>query len=147
MKTLSVKKAHISIIIFGALLAILVVILQFIEYRYIIGSLGVDIYTGAVATIFTGVGIWVGSSMLKRKKVAKVKTEKIDHEKIKDLKLNDREYEVLILISKGYSNQEIANQLYLALPTIKTHTSNLYSKLDVNSRTQAIYKAQNLHLI
>jgi len=47
----------------------------------------------------------------------------------------------------GLSNQEIADRLFLALPTIKTHTSNLYAKLDVRSRTQAVRKAQQLQII
>ena len=56
--------------------------------------------------------------------------------------LTEREYHVLELMARGYSNQEIADSLYLSLSTIKTHVSSILSKLDVKRRTQAILEAQ-----
>ncbi|PRY83893.1 response regulator transcription factor [Alkalibacterium olivapovliticus] len=54
--------------------------------------------------------------------------------------LTNRENEVLQLIAKGYTNQEIADELFITLKTVKTHVSNILSKLDVEDRTQvAIY--------
>ena len=148
MAKTKLSKSHISVIVFGIALAILAVTLQFFEYRYYVGSLDTDVYTGIVAAIFTIVGIWIGMSLLKKQKSSDApKEDKIDHEQIKQLRLNEREYEILTLISKGHTNQEIADLLFLALPTIKSHTSNLYSKLDVKSRTQAIHKAQTLNLL
>jgi ATP/maltotriose-dependent transcriptional regulator MalT len=49
-----------------------------------------------------------------------------------------RELEVLKLIETGSSNQEIANKLVISIPTVKRHISNIYTKLGVESRTQAI---------
>lgn len=60
--------------------------------------------------------------------------------------LNERELEILRLIDEGLSNRDIANRLFLSLDTIKWYTKNLYSKLGVNSRTQAIARARQLHL-
>ncbi|OCA80918.1 response regulator transcription factor [Pseudobacillus wudalianchiensis] len=58
--------------------------------------------------------------------------------------LTEREREVLLLIAQGKSNQEIADELYISLKTVKTHVSNILSKLEVNDRTQAvIYAFQN----
>lgn len=58
--------------------------------------------------------------------------------------LTDREMEVLLLIAQGKSNQEIADELFIALKTVKTHVSNILSKLDVQDRTQAVvYAFQN----
>lgn len=58
--------------------------------------------------------------------------------------LTSRELEVLLLIAKGYSNQEIADELFITLKTVKTHVSNILSKLEVVDRTQAtIYAFQN----
>jgi len=51
--------------------------------------------------------------------------------------LTGREKEVLQLIAKGYSNQEIADDLFITLKTVKTHVSNILSKLEVSDRTQA----------
>jgi ATP/maltotriose-dependent transcriptional regulator MalT len=70
----------------------------------------------------------------------------IEKEKQK-LGLSSREMEVLELIAQGFSNQEIADRLFLSLPTVKTHSSNLFLKLDVKRRTQAIEKARQLRLI
>lgn len=61
--------------------------------------------------------------------------------------ISKREMEVLELINKGMSNQEIADQLYLSPNTIKTHTYRLFEKLEVKNRTLAILKARELGLI
>jgi LuxR family transcriptional regulator, maltose regulon positive regulatory protein len=61
--------------------------------------------------------------------------------------LSAREIEVLRLIAAGMSNREIAQTLTLSVGTVRTHTTNIYGKLEVQSRTQAIAKAQTLGLI
>jgi LuxR family maltose regulon positive regulatory protein len=61
--------------------------------------------------------------------------------------LTERERDVLRLMAAGLSNPEIAEQLYLSLNTIKTHTRGIYGKLGVNNRTQATLKAGELGLI
>ena len=61
--------------------------------------------------------------------------------------LTRRELEVLSLISRGYSNQQIAAQLVITLHTVKKHTSNIYGKLGVTSRTQALARGQELGLL
>ncbi|MBN1218228.1 MAG: AAA family ATPase [Anaerolineae bacterium] len=61
--------------------------------------------------------------------------------------LSDRELEVLGLIAAGLSNQHIAQELVLTIGTVKWHLSNIYSKLGVNSRTQAVARARELRLL
>jgi LuxR family maltose regulon positive regulatory protein len=61
--------------------------------------------------------------------------------------LSAREMEVLTLIAEGKSNQEISAELYLALNTVKRHTYNIYTKLEVRKRTQAVSRARQLGLI
>jgi LuxR family transcriptional regulator, maltose regulon positive regulatory protein len=61
--------------------------------------------------------------------------------------LSDREIEVLQLIADGYSNQQVAEQLFISLGTVKAHTASIYRKLDVRSRTQAVAVARELKLI
>jgi LuxR family maltose regulon positive regulatory protein len=61
--------------------------------------------------------------------------------------LSERELEILRLIAKGLTNQEIGSQLYLSLNTVKAHTRNIYGKLGVNSRTQAVARARILELL
>ena len=54
--------------------------------------------------------------------------------------LSAREHEVLILLSKGYSNKEIADKLALSLETVQSYLKHVYSKLHVRSRTEALLK-------
>jgi LuxR family maltose regulon positive regulatory protein len=61
--------------------------------------------------------------------------------------LSGREREILQLIGEGCSNQEIADRLVITLHTVKKHSSNIYAKLGVTSRTQALARARRLHLI
>lgn len=66
---------------------------------------------------------------------------------IETLGLSKREYEVLCELAKGHSNKEIASLLFVSESTIKTHVSNVYTKLDVKRRTQAIQKAKQLQIL
>lgn len=61
--------------------------------------------------------------------------------------LSEREMEVLELIAAGHTNREIGDALYIALDTVKGHTREIYGKLDVHSRTQAVAKARALGLL
>jgi len=61
--------------------------------------------------------------------------------------LSAREVKVLTLLSRGLSNKEVAAELYLSVRTVKWYTSNIYAKLDVSSRTQAIAKARQLEIL
>ena len=61
--------------------------------------------------------------------------------------LSERELEVLRLIASGLSNREIAQELFVTPGTAKRHVHNIYRKLEVRSRTQAIARARDLNLI
>ncbi len=61
--------------------------------------------------------------------------------------LSERELEVLQLIAQGYSNQEISDRLFLALSTVKGYNRNIFDKLQVKRRTEAIARARELGLI
>jgi LuxR family transcriptional regulator, maltose regulon positive regulatory protein len=61
--------------------------------------------------------------------------------------LTKRELEILQLIGEGYSNQEIADRLVITLHTVKKHSSNIFTKLGVTSRTQAVARARQLQLL
>ncbi len=61
--------------------------------------------------------------------------------------LTARELEVLRLIAEGHSNGAIAKKLVITVSAVKKHTSNIFGKLNVNSRTQAVARARQLKLI
>lgn len=133
------------------------ILMNWLEVRYLIYSHAIEIMLAAFALIFTALGIWLASRLMKPKvKTVVLEREvivekgpefKFNEEAFQALNISDRELEVLREIALGLSNQEIADKLNLSLPTIKTHASNLFGKMDVKRRTQAIEKAKSLNLI
>jgi two-component system, NarL family, response regulator LiaR len=138
-----------TIIIYGLALASLTALLKFLEYKYIVRDLSLEFYLGLVAIFFTAIGVWAGLKLTSKKaQIVQVGPGvHIDQTKIDALGISKREMEVLELIAQGLSNQEIAEKLFLSLNTVKTHSSNLFIKLDVKRRTQAVQKAKELRII
>jgi LuxR family transcriptional regulator, maltose regulon positive regulatory protein len=64
-----------------------------------------------------------------------------------DFQLTTREQEILSLLAMGYSNQKIADKLYVSVNTIKTHMSNLFDKLGARSRVEALARAREAELL
>jgi two-component system, NarL family, response regulator LiaR len=79
-----------------------------------------------------------GKMMMKMRQ----KNDVVPHEE-----LTSREMEILLLMAEGKSNQEIADHLFIALKTVKTHVSNILSKLQVQDRTQAVIYAFKHELV
>lgn len=142
-------------ILYGICLAILLLLLKWLEWRFIIINHAVEIYAAAIAVIFTAVGIWLALKLM-TPKVRTVVVEKpvytgpdfiMNQAELSKLRISNRELEVLQLMAEGLSNLEIAEKLFVSLNTIKTHSSNLFVKMEVERRTQAIEKAKRLSLI
>lgn len=137
-----------TVALYGFALAALVIVLKYIEYRYLLRDLGTEVYVGVVAVLFTALGIWMGSRLLSRKKAAPISAPHTpDEGALRSTGISARELEVLQLIAQGRSNQEIADRLFISLPTVKSHSSSLFVKLDVRRRTEAVHKAKSLGLI
>lgn len=127
-----------------------------------------------IALLFTGLGIWLALKLFKPKKETIIVEKEVFVPQIRevfvpqiieapvtiaattlsqpepipeDTGLSKRELEVLQLMAKGLSNNEIAENLYVSLSTIKTHVSNIYIKLDVKRRTQAVEVAKRMNII
>ena len=139
-----------TIILYALLLAVLVFLLKVLEYKFFVRDLSLEFYVGVVAILFTGIGVWVGLK-LTRKKIPVPSTTlqafEVNDAALQRAGISGREYEVLEGMAQGLSNQEIADKLFLSVNTVKTHTSNLFVKLDARRRTQAIQKAKALGLI
>lgn len=144
-----------QILLYGVSLAGLLVLLRWLELRFIIFEHGMEFYIAAIALIFTVLGIWLALKLAKPKTVVVEKAVYVNapsdfilnETAVADLGLSKRELEVLGLLSAGHSNQEIANRLFVSVNTVKTHTSRLFEKLEVNRRTQAIEKGKRMQLI
>lgn len=132
-------------------MATLIVLLKAIEYNYLIRLLDIEIYLGIIAALFTGLGIWVGIQVIKRRERRQIansyKPISPADSNTSAPDISDREMDVLLLMAEGLSNQEIADKLFISIHTVKTHSSNLFSKLHVKRRTQAIQKSKEIGLI
>jgi two-component system, NarL family, response regulator LiaR len=143
-----------NVILYGISLAALTILLRWLELRYLILNNSFEVYAGFIAIIFTSLGIWLALKLIKPnvktvilEREVPVRDFSVDKETMIRLGLSKREVEVLNKMSEGLSNQEIADSLFLSLNTVKTHTSNLFEKLEVKRRTQAVEKARKLNII
>lgn len=150
---------HKQTILYGMSMAILLFFLRWIELKFVVFNHSYEIFVGLLALLFTSLGIWLALKLSKPKvEIQTVIVEKevyVSKEEeftpnealIQQLEISKRELEILHLISQGLKNEEIAQQLFVSLSTVKTHNQNLFAKLDVQRRTQAIEKAKRLKLI
>jgi len=157
MATMNFFRKYKTILIYGISLALLIVFLKLIEYELIILNNSFQFYAGSIALLFTLLGIWLATKLIKPKTKIEVVEKKVFINQVQPFVINEdaldkteisaRELEVLQLMAKGFSNQEIANTLFVSVSTIKTHISNLFFKLEASRRIQAVEKAKNLGLI
>jgi len=148
---------HKEIFIYCISMALLLFLLKWLEAHFIVFNYRLDFFIGAIAILFTVLGIWLALKLVKPKVETRiiekevyrdhlVQTE-INQEEIAKLGISRRELEVLNLMAAGLSNEEIAGKLFISLNTVKTHSVNIFMKLDVKRRTQAIEKAKRLNII
>lgn len=144
------------VLIYGVSLAGLLFLMRWLEFRLLVMSHATELYAGAIAIVFLVLGVWLAKQLTKPKTVLVEKTVYIspdaenfqrNEKAIEELGISKRELEVLELIAQGLSNNEIAERLFVSLNTIKTHSSKLFEKLEVNRRTQAVEAAKRLGII
>ena len=143
-------------ILYGSGLALLLFLLRWLELRFLILDHALDIYIGAIALIFTGLGIWLALKLAKPKTQTVIVEKEIyratdefvlNEAELEKLGLSRRELEVLQHMADGLSNGEIAEKIFVSLNTVKTHSSKIFEKLDVKRRTQAVEKAKRIGII
>ena len=141
------------VLTFGLLALSVILLLQLSRYSlftYSYENTG-EYMAIAFAVIFIAFGLVVARVIMKprvvKQKIVVEPPQEIDQEKIDELGISKREYEVLEQISQGKSNQEIAETLFISENTVKTHVSSLLVKLDAKRRTQAVSHAKEMGIL
>jgi DNA-binding NarL/FixJ family response regulator len=132
------------ILIYALALAAGAFALEWLEYKYITRVFAPEFYIVLIALAFAALGMWAGYRLTPRR--ASTPFQK-NEAALKSLGMTDREFAVLECLAAGDSNKEIARRLDVSPNTVKTHVANLYTKLEVERRTQAIQKARELGII
>jgi len=142
-------------VLYGLVGGVLIAFLKFIEYKHFVREYTSELYGALVALIFTAIGIYLGLKWTRSKETVIVKEVAVpangpfvlNTEKLKELGITQREHEVLGLMAQGLSNREIGEKVFVSENTVKTHSSRLFEKMNVNRRLQAVQKAKDLGLI
>ena len=152
-------KRHV--LIFGFVGGLLIAALQYTEYRFVVIEHSVELYSALVAVLFASFGIWLGIRITRGREiiletvvVKEVPAEKSAHEfftpnmvQQQALGITARELETLTLVARGFSNREIAMQLFVSENTVKTHCARAFDKLGAARRTQAVLRGKELGLL
>jgi len=140
-----------QVALYAAVGGVLIALLKVIEYKHFVHAYPAEIYGGLIALIFTALGIYFGLRWTRPKEVVVVREVParfvLDAQKLKEVGLTAREHEILGLIAEGLSNREIGERLFVSENTVKTHSSRLFEKMQVNRRVQAVQKGKDLGLI
>ncbi len=140
---IKLQRQHKEVLQFGLVMGLLALIFQVFSYRNMFFSSSEWVLVG-IGVICLIIGIWLGARQLENKKH---KDTELGLVSPADYGLSDREMDVLLLLADGLSNQEIAEKLFVSTNTIKTHLGNIFSKLHVKRRTQAVQRARENGLI
>ena len=133
-----------TILVVTTFIIAMVLFFRLSTYGILSGSLRTEVVIVSVAAVF----LFIGMFLKKKPPVREIAADiGIDHHKIEEIGLSEREYEVLQQIALGLSNKQIAEKLFLSESTIKTHVSNVLLKLNAKRRTQALQIAAELGIL
>ena len=133
-----------SILLYAILLGAAAFLLEWLDFKQVTRAFAVEIYIVLIALAFAALGIWIGSQLVPRRAAGAF----IPNEAAaRSLGLTRRERAVLEHIAAGQSNKEIARTLGVSPNTVKTHVSNLFSKLGVDKRAEAVNLPRELSLL
>jgi two-component system, NarL family, response regulator LiaR len=154
-------KRHV--IIFGLVGGLLIAALRYTEYRFVILSHSVELYSALVAILFASFGIWLGLRITRSRQTIRetvvvrevlVPTQAPtlqpfapNKARLQTLGITARELEILTLVARGLSNREIATQVFVSENTVKTHCARVFDKLGAARRTQAVQRGKELGLL
>ena len=160
MRGVPKKQMLIHALLYGLCGGVLIVVLNLIEFRFLVVEHSIEIYGGLIALLFAGVGIWLGLKITRKKEIVVLREVPVpmplppsaqpfalNEERLRNLGITKRELEILELIAQGLSNREIAEKLFVSENTVKTHSSRLFDKLSAKRRTQAVQIGKEMGLI
>lgn len=152
MQSVVNRSFFLQLLSYGAAMAFLILLLRWLEIRFFIFDHSTEIYVGGIALLFTGLGMWLAHQLTRPKqvlveKITYVEKQEIDPLAIENTGLSKRELEILEMMARGLSNQQIADALFISLSTVKTHVTSIFSKLQAARRTQAVEIAKSLKII
>lgn len=144
-----------TVFIYGAIGAAMIVALKLSEYRFLVVEHSLEIYGLLVALLFAALGIWLGLKLTRNTERLVIREVPVpvdglftvNSASVERLGLTPRELEILRLIAEGLSNREIAERVYVSENTVKTHSANLFTKLNARRRTQAVQIAKEAGVI
>lgn len=131
-------------IFYGLMAGLIWWLVDSIQYNFVFTDLDSEWKFGLIAVLFFGLGAWM---KIRKNAIQPTTTNPEVNTLAESELLSEREKEVLILLAAGHTNAEIAEKLFVSSNTVKTHLSNLYLKLDVNRRTQAVQKARKIGIL
>ena len=143
-----------DVLIYGLIGGVLITLLQWTQYRFLVVEHSIEIYGALTAVTFAVLGIWLGLKLTKAKEKIVFKEAPVSGQPFapneaqrEHLGITRRELEILALISRGMSNREIAQKLFVSENTVKTHSSRVLDKLGAKRRTQAVQLGKEFGLI
>ena len=133
------------IISFGLLITALLMLFTLSHYDHLYNNSSADIYIAVFSFIFLIIGIVLSRKMFAKTVIVKKDMPvELNQDQLLKAGISKREGEILLMIQLGLSNQQIADKLFLSENTVKKHISNIFQKLNVERRTEAIKRAQEL---
>ena len=136
------------IIGFGLLITALLILFRIASVYHLYNNITDDIWLAVFSILFLIIGIILSRKLFTRTLVVtREKPAIINQYQLIKSGLSKREAEILLLMHEGLSNQQIADKLFISENTIKKHISNIFQKLQVERRTEAIKKARELSII
>src|SRR5437868_147963 len=154
-------KRHV--LIFGLVGGLLIATLQYTQYRFVVIEHSFELYGALVAILFATFGIWLGLRITRRREIGRetvvvrevhlpaeapaVQAFAPNAARQQTLGITARELEILHLVARGFSNREIATQLFVSENTVKTHCARTFDKLGAARRTQAVQRGKELGLL